>query len=280
MSFVRQPLLEKEVEEQLKDELSELWLAGKKGREIAQELNFSEPTIQVNGKEVKNPYAKVRPEYVYYYRQKFAKESPELFPIRRKPSFAQGEQRYKVAPEELDIIEPEEFIETLNEKLPYDSFYARRARSFLIVLFYTPLRSSEVYERTISDFKITKSKIIINLLRKKKNHKPTDKKEPAEIDRVLPLVDELVEYLQAKEWKKEIKKKGKVVKDEETGEVLLNQRPWKISHDTARDYVRQLYPDGYCHWFRFNWITKRLAVFPSLSTRNGIPLSFIDVDPL
>jgi len=255
MSFKRQPLLAPEVEEQFKEEFLPLWLQGmpaevggtpeKKllGREIAEKLELG-----IKG----SPYEKIPTSYTYFYRLKWQKlhmekpkKNPLSFPHRGTPSFGLGKQRYKVSPEELDIIEPEEFIEMLNEKIYQDSFWARRARSFLIVLFYSPLRSSEIYERTIDNFKITKSKVIISLLRKKKGHKETDKKEPAEIDRVLPLVDELVVYLKGEEWKTE--KEGKV-----------NLRPWNISHDTARNYVRELYPDGYPHWFRFNWITKRL----------------------
>ena len=114
-----------------------------------------------------SPYKKVKPAYVYYYRQKFAEEEPERFPLRKEPSFAKGERRYKVHPEEIGIMELEEFVEKLNEKLPHESFYSKRARSFLIVLFYTPLRSSEVYERIIDNFTITKEKITIHLLRKK-----------------------------------------------------------------------------------------------------------------
>jgi hypothetical protein len=187
MSFIRQPLLKPEVEDKLKGELSELWLTGMKGRDIAQKLHFG-----VKGK----PYEKLKPEYVYYYRQKFAKKSPELFPLRIDPPFAQKTSRYKHAPEELGVIEPEEFIETLNEKLPLiDSFYAKRARSYLLVQFYTPLRVSEIIERKITDFEITKTKITIHLLRKKKHHKPTDKDEPIDIPRVFPLVDEVYDWI-------------------------------------------------------------------------------------
>jgi len=250
MSLVRQPLLNPKVENKLKNELSKRWLAGMKGRDIAQELKFG-----VKG----SPYEKLKPCYVYYYRQKFAKDEPELFPIRNKPPFAQGERRYKVEPDEIDTIEPEEFIETLNEKLPQDgSFRSRRNRSYLIVQFYTPLRVSEIIERTISDFKITKSKITINLLRKKKGHELGDKNEPISIPRVFPLVDEVVQWLQGEEWKKV---KGI---DKKTGETLYNLRPWKISHDTARLVFKSVFADAYPHFFRFNWLMSE-ANYPDTS---------------
>lgn len=225
MSFKRQALLTPEVEEQLKQDFLPLWRSGFSGSDIAEKLQLG-----VEG----SPYEKVKPNYVYFYRQKFK------FPIRRKPSFGLGEQRYKVAPEDLGLVSTEEFIEALNEKLYQNSFFARRARSFLLILFFTPLRSSEIYERTIDDFKITKFKVKISLHRKKKNHKPTDKKEPISILREFPLVEEVVDWLQGEEW--------------QTSNNPDN-RPWNICRETARNYVKEVFPDGYPHWFRFRFLT-------------------------
>jgi hypothetical protein len=264
MSFTRQPLLKPEVEEQLKDELSQLWLMGMTGKNIAQDLQFG-----VKGTD----YEKLKPHYVYYYRQKFAEKNPDLFPPRNEPPFAKDESRYKHPPEELGIMEPEEFIETLDEKLPpIDSFYAKRARSFLILLFYTPLRSSEIYERTIDDFEITKTKITIHLLRKKKRHKPTDKDEPIDVPRAFPLVDEVVDWLEGEEWKrKKVNRKG---------EVTFNLRPWAISHDTARNYVKEVFENAYPHWFRFNFLTTE-ANYPEttiaeLKSKSRLTLSALE----
>ena len=277
MSLVRQPLLEPEVEAQLKGELSYFWLNGKSGKkmlgkEIAKELKFG-----IEG----SLYEKVKPHYVYYYRQKFAKNNPELFPLRKKPAFAKKtlsackslrKSRYKVHPEEIGIIEPEEFIEKLNEKLYQESFYSRRARSFLIILFYTPLRSSEVYERTIDNFEITKSKITIHLLRKKKEHQPDDKDEPINIPRILPLVEEVVDWLKGEEWKiKKLNKKGKVV---------FNLRPWKMGYSTARNYVKEVWKDAYPHYFRFRWLTNEAnypeTTLPELKSKSRLSISALD----
>lgn len=107
---IREPLLDEETEAKLRVELSELWLSGMKGKDIAKKLHFGEYTLKVNGKRLWNPYANIRPEYVYFYRQKFAKKNPELFPIRHKPAFARNtpsanrtlrKTRYKVHPEEI-----------------------------------------------------------------------------------------------------------------------------------------------------------------------------------
>jgi hypothetical protein len=169
------------------------------------------------------------------------KENPLSFPPRKKPSFALGEHRYKVHFSDLGLMSVDEFVEALNEKLPFDSTYCRRARSFLITLFWTPLRSSEIYERVRSDFKITKPKIKINLFRKKKRHKPGDKKEPINILRAFPLVEEVVDWLEGKEWKTE---------------KNTDMRPWNISHDTALNYVHLVFGDTYYpHYFRYRYLT-------------------------
>ena len=171
---VRQPLLNEEVEAQLMAEMKPLWLQGMpaevgglpgkklKCSEIAEKLNFGKEKIEIIDEEgkvqkVDNPYAKLKAEYVPYYRLKFAKAEPDSFPLRQKPRFAQGEHRYKVSPtdlmNQLRITNPKKFVKLLNEKVPeLDSFYYRRCRSFLLTLYYTPLRSSEIYERTINDF--------------------------------------------------------------------------------------------------------------------------------
>ena len=265
MSFVRQSLLKPEIEEELKEIIDILWNSKNpdtdkyeySGQEIAEMLKFGK-SILVNKKET-NPYASLKPEYIFFYRQKFK------LPLRKKASFAKTtdsveaglrKTRYKVEPEDLGLISTKAFVELLNTNLPkFDSFYYKRARSYLIVLFWTPLRSSEVYERVITDFEITETKVIIHLLRKKKRHEIGDKDEPVEIEREFPLVEELVSYLKSEVWKDEIRdKKGNVVKDKR-GKVLFNQRPWNMSHDTALNYTRELSQNLYSHYFRFWFLT-------------------------
>ena len=222
-AYIRQPLLNTETEKQLKKEMLPLWEQGIVGSKIAKQLQF-----EVKG----TKFFKVKKNYVYFYRQKFN------FPIRRKPSFAKGEPRYKNDFKELDLMSVEEFVETLNEKLPFDSFYCRRARAYLILHYWTPLRASEIYERKSKDFKITPTKIIIKLLRKKKKHKPTDKKEPISILRGFPLVEETVSWLQNKEWKHDD-----------------NTRPFEFGRTTARNYTLSCFDGYYPHYFRFRFLT-------------------------
>jgi len=260
MSFKRQSILKPEVEDQLKSELSKLWLSENPkllGKEIAEKLQFG-ISVMVNKKET-NPYVKVKPEYIFFYRQKFK------LPLRKKASFAKTtdskrvglrKSRYKVHPEDLGLMSTKEFIETLDLRMPPDSesFYHKRARSYLILHFWSCLRSSEIYERVISDFEVNKNEIIIHLLRKKKHHEIGDKDEPVEIPRIFPLVDEVVEWLEGKRWVTELRKKGKFVKDK-NGKIVMNKRPWMISHDTALNYVKDVFPTAYPHWFRFRFLT-------------------------
>ena len=268
MSFKRQSILNDEVEDQLKGELSKLWLSENPkllGKEIAEKLQFGK-SIMVNKKET-NPYFKVKSEYVFFYRQKFAKENPELFPLRKKASFAKTtnsakpglrKSRYKVRPENLEMIDARFFVDQLNWKLPpnTDSFYYQRARTFLITLFWSPLRSSEIYERTIDDFEINKDELIIHLLRKKKHHEIGDKDEPISISRILPLVEEIVDWLEGKEWVTELRNKGKFVRDKK-GKIIMNKRPWMISHDTALNYVKDCFGENFFpHYFRFRYLTQ------------------------
>ena len=119
MVFIRKALLNPEDEEKFKIEFSELWLSEKpkySGSEIAEKLQFG-----VEG----TKYEKLKPEYVYFYRQKFG------LPIRKKPSFGKTKEakdagvrtsRYKVKPKEIKLISAKEFIKMLNEKVPkFDS---------------------------------------------------------------------------------------------------------------------------------------------------------------
>ena len=262
MSFKRQPLLELETEEQLKEKMHPLWSSGKPGRKIAKELQFGVK---------ETTFEKVRPDYIFYYRHKFNTSPKNIdgtenkffgkFGRRKKPVFSKiddtvRDKRYKVPLKKLELMPVEEFVETLNKKLPFsdnpEHAYCRRVRSFLILLYFTPLRSSEIFERVYieedKDFTITDEQVTVHLLRKKKKfHKDDD--EPINIPRVFPLVDELVEYLENKEWQ---------TTDRETGKIT-NHRPWNISRWTARNYVKEVWHSHFPHYFRFNYLTEEAS---------------------
>jgi len=93
----------------------------------------------------------------------------------------------------------------------------------------------------ISDFEIKSDLLTIHLLRKKKKYSRNVTDEPINVPLAFPKMDEVVEWLQKKEWKK--------------NHNPLN-RPWNISHQTAWRYVNQVFPGYYPHFFRFNYITE------------------------
>jgi hypothetical protein len=205
--------------------MKSLWAQGYLAKDIAKELNFGE-----NG----TPYEKLKTYHVWFYRQKFNLRK------RRKAPFEKGHRRYKHRPKELGLMSPEEFVQTLNQKIPGRTFHERRKRTYCIVHYWTPLRASEIYERSINDFEITNAKLTIHLLRKKKGHKPTDEDEPVSIPLAFPLVNEVVEWLEKGEWRSRFNPEN---------------RPWKIKKDAAWSYIREVFKGHYPHYFRFNWIS-------------------------
>jgi hypothetical protein len=244
--YTRQPLLTRKNEDELAAKMEPLWAEGMKGRDIAEELGFGKP----------GRYEKLMPNYIFYYRLKFNNdpryaEWNGLFPPRNDPPFT--EHRYKKTPKQLKLMSPEVFIQTLNAKLSPEStmFSVKRARAYLILHYWSPLRESEIFERIRENFEITENEIIIHLLRKKKHsHKETD--EPIDIPRAFPLVNEVVEWLEDGEWKQ---KKVKVVTKSGKVKRVLSDRPFHFGKDTANKYVKEVFADHYPHYFRFNFIT-------------------------
>lgn len=238
--FRRQPLLKPEVEAQLKKDMAKWWRNRYTAKQIAHALDFG-----VKG----NPYEKLKPYHVWFYRQKFG------FP-RHGKGIKKGESRYKHKPKELGVMPPEVFIETLNQKVPKfpspSTVDQQMKRTYLILHYWTPLRKSEIYERKViddtHDFEITKEKLTIHLLRKKKgSHKEDD--EPISIPLSFTLMNEVVEWIEGEKWKVEIPDPN------DPDKVVLNQRPWKISKDTALNWVKNAFEGYYPHYFRFNYIS-------------------------
>lgn len=258
--FTRQPLLKPEVEAELEKDLTRFWFSkdkdGRKykGKDIARMLCFG-----VEGM----PYEKLKPCYVYYYRQKFGLHR------RRKAPFRKGTSRYKDKQEE--IMPWQQFESVLNERVPKCPSN-RRKRSYLILHYWTPLRSSEIFQRKIDDFELMQTKLIIHLLRKKKHYKPSEKDEPLEVPLALPLMNEVVEWLEGKEWKVEPPRPTKR-KLKHKRRLNPENRPWNISSWTAWKYVSEVFPNYYPHFWRFNWITQAFAKhadIPELKAATGL----------
>ena len=237
MSFVRQPLLNTEQTEQLKAEVEELWKQGYDGQYIARRLGFGE----------KGKYQKLKPQYIYFYRQKFN------LPKRREGSCQKGESRYNTKPIDLPLLSFKQFQDQLNEYAPlttFTPFHILRKRAFLILHFLTPLRMSEIIERTIQDFELTPTHLTIHLLRKKKKYKITQTDEPIRLPLNYPLIAELVNWLKNPRW---------ITKENVNGkEVTVYHRPFKMSHTCAWHSVNSVFPNYYSHHFRFSYISKSL----------------------
>lgn len=264
MSYIRQPLLSKEEEIQLRLKMIPKWNQKPKlsGREIARQLGFGVPG---------SPYFKIPPHYIFFYRQKFNNidkkhhrwEIGEL-PIRRQPAFAKKttsandnlrRTRYKYPPKKLGLMSTKHFIKKIN-KLP-NSIWHRRIKAFLVLMYWIPLRSSEFYSRRIEDFKITPTHLIINLLREKKGHVEGDELEPAKALRVLPFMEDAITFLESEEWKlgdMKIEENNKVKKRPNT------KYPFNFGYGTALNYAKLVYGKKYyCHYFRFRWISEEAS---------------------
>lgn len=218
-------MLKPEIEAQLEKDMLKWWRGGYLAKDIADKLDFGKPGV----------YEKLKTFHVYFYRSKFG------FPRRQRPPRGKGQSRYKHKPKELGVMSPDVFVEMLNAKVPKNpSFHRCRKRTYLILHYWTPLRKSEIYERVIDDFEITNSKLIIHLLRKKKDHKPSDDDEPVSVPLAFPLMGEVIEWLEGRLWNTKSNK---------------NHIPWRIGKDTARNYVKEVFEDYYPHFFRFNWVS-------------------------
>ena len=279
MSFTRQPLLNTEDETKLKEAMLPLWKKGTSGKDIASELKFG-----VRG----SIFEKIKREYVFYFRQKFNDDEAESnkeffgkFPPRRKAPFAKGTPRYKCGhPRELGLMPVNEFVETLNAKLPFYSDKSKMIRSYLILSYFTPLRSSELLERQIpddkkSDFEITATEIILHLLRKKKKKNPRIKDEEISIRRSFPLVEEVVDYLQSKKWRYKLKKKHRRNPNEK-----INFFPFRFSKGSAWNYTQSIFKFHFPHFFRFNYISEEAnqpsATFLKLVSKTQLSLQTLN----
>lgn len=247
LSIVRQPVLQKEEEKQLEKDLKPLWEKGLTGPKIVERLDFG-----VEGTD----YEKLKLYHVYFYRRKFN------LPRRRKSPI--GESRYKH--KQRKFMPWKQFIETLEKKTSKHTFYNERKRSYVILHYWTPLRKSEIYERTINDFEIEDNALVIHLLRKKKTYLKTVTDEPLQVPLAFPKMDEVVEWLVNKKWESE--------------KFNLENRPWNITHTTAWNYVKNIFPGYYPHFFRFNWITDAVndpeTSLGELRAKTGLHLSTLN----
>lgn len=235
----RQPTLTESVEETLKEELEPLWNRGLSAKNIAEILNFGD----------EGQYKKLKVYHVYYYRTKF-----ELPPRVKRQS---GIPRYKHRPDSIEPASPDEVYKSLNKvyrlDYPIKSMVrqSKMSRAFLWVLYYTPLRKSEIYERSLKDFQIARSEdmgsfILIDLYRKKKivTEKKPAQKAPFYLSLEAPHSVEVLDWL-----------RDRMQQVDHNMDMLA----FPISSWQAWSTVKKVFPDAYPHYYRFKYITDRAS---------------------
>lgn len=273
MVFKRTAVLTEEEETKLAQQMLPLWNSDPPipAKEITRKLNFGVPETE---------YAKLKKHSVFYYRLKFNNPVSRLgkvykhlkrfegkFPRRREGAFGKSsdyekKNRYKNKKKKVMTFQTfKEGLETIPITEEFGSGYSRlirRKRAYLILHFWTPLRKSEIYERTINDFDFDEGFLEINLYRKKKFYAPGADTEPFYLETNLNLVSEVVDWIFSEEWREPLRdEKGKLIKNIK-GEQVLSKRPFNFTGWTAWNYVKSTFPTFYPHFFRSNYITRSI----------------------
>lgn len=252
MGFIRSPKLKPEIEEQLRIKMKPRWDKGDSGEVIAYHLGFGEPKFIEWMKldkdfKVDERFEKLRKYHVWFYRHKWEKlhqEKPEDYPLSFPPRGKPRPKGSRYNVKHKKVMSFEMFERMLNEKVAKfkfpaknkDESYCQRVRALCILLFWTPLRCSEIIKRTRENFEIDDEVITIDLYRMKKYYAPNKPTEPFYLRTTYPLVDEVVDYLNSI--------------------VDPDERPFPITRWTAWNDVRQVFPTYYPHHFRFSYITR------------------------
>jgi hypothetical protein len=228
----RQPLLSKDVQNALQEDLQPLWEEGLSAEAIATKLEFGS-----------YPYQDLLPRHVWYYRKIFGCS-------KRKGGIEKGKPRYNVKPDQIEPPTIQDIEKKLNEVYPLLKNNAGQTdldtlmvRAYIWLHRYSPLRKSEIYERKLEDFYIDeKNKILTiqNFIRKKKL-----KGKAKEVPFLIPLdyphvMDEIVTYL--------------VRRIERTQDS--SKRAFQMSGWVCWSRMKKVFPDIFPHYWRFKFITE------------------------
>lgn len=137
-------------------------------------------------------------------------------------------KKYKFG-KQKKTLEPEAFAELMLK----GHFAKISHRAFLVLLYYTGCRVSEILKLTIEDFEITNKEVHVNILASKKGvERPT-----FTLALSLPEMD----------WVYAVLKKTK-----------KGSRPFPFSRQTAHNIVKRVLPHHYPHFFRLNRVVSFL----------------------
>jgi hypothetical protein len=226
--FIRQPLLDKKTEDRLMHDIAGLWNdrnpdTGRRftGTEIARILEFG-----VEG----TPYEKLKPSHVYHFRQKHAGREP----WKSSGELKRHSYHYKGGKKIEEPTTLAEFREKLDNFPPFkrnNAFKMARARAYIILLYWSGLRKSEIYDLPTQAFVPLDDGLRLLAVRYKKRVR-----EVVE----LKLLDKMWGIPEVKIF---------LARFEE------NQRPFDISPTTAWHYVKLMDNKLYPHYFRLNLVS-------------------------
>jgi integrase len=209
MSFFRPPILDKATEEKLRKDLTPLWDEGFVGSEIAHILEFGVPDT---------PYSRLKTSHVYHYRKRFELKERQSHYTKRVEDVTPLSEFKRM----LDSIPP--FKQNNEHKIAM-------VRAYIILLYWSGLRKSEIYDRERQDFSVEGFGIVLDALRKKKN-------VPKRVKMFLP--NEFWGIPEVKIWLDRLRE---------------NQRPFPLTSTSSWSYVKRMDGRLYPHYFRANRLT-------------------------
>ncbi len=227
-------LLKPEQEAALKQQLEALWSlrdprtgAPKyEGRQIAVALGFGSSEVP------DNPYAKLEPERVWYYRKKFG--------LEKRNDTIKYPHRYKYGKQD-SILDLDDFIKRIERDQEVDYTSKRRRRGCMLG-FWGGFRNTENRHLLREDFEFDQNPdgeevLRVNVFRLKKGRLVTREQAtyPIELRLDWVFVHDIVDYIE---------------------EFKPNERPWEVDRTTWWRWHKEVFGKKfYPHWLRENRIT-------------------------
>ncbi len=175
-------------------------------------------------------YDVLKERHVYHYRQKWEHKEPyKGTGLLTRHSF-----HYKNDIKQEDITPVDVFFKKLDATPPFkrdNEFKMARLRAYIILLYWTGLRKSEVYDLTREKFVYDFEGMLVNATRYKKRKREV---VPLYLYDKMTGIPEVKTFLDGYEW---------------------FERPFRFSPQTAWHYVKLMDGKLYCHYWRLNRVT-------------------------